>query len=52
MSLCDTSFDAKNELLDSKCVTNGTHKVTPPSSATRFIYNSHVNPAMVDAVFQ
>ena len=49
--MSDNCLDVKNELLNSKCVTNGTHKVTSTPFATRFIYNSHVNPAMVEAAF-
>ena len=46
------SLDVKTESPTSKCVTNGgTHEVVSPSFATRFIYNSHVNPATVEAAF-
>ena len=46
------SLEARTELHGSEGVTNGgTHGVAAPSFATRFIYNSNVNPATVDAVF-
>ena len=46
------SLDVKTESLPSECVANGgTNEVVSPSFATRFIYNSSVNPAMVEAAF-
>ena len=48
----DRCVHFKNEACDNKGVTNGdTDKVRPPVFATRFIYNSNVNPAMIEAVF-
>ena len=44
------SLDVKTESLTSECVVNGgKNEVVSPSFATRFIYNSSVNPAMVEA---
>ena len=46
------SLDVKTESLTNECVTNGgTYEVVSPSFATRFIYNFHVNSAMVEAAF-
>ena len=46
------SLNVKTELPISTCVTNGgTHEVVSPAFATRFICNSHVNPATVEAAF-
>ena len=46
------SLDVKTESLTSECVVNGgTNEVVSPYFATRFIYNSSVNPAMVEAAF-
>ena len=46
------SLNVKTELPLSTCVTNkGTHEVVSPAFSTRFIYNSHVNPATVEAAF-